>query len=47
MFDSTKKLELHQRINKFKCEPLMNHFIYGCFGEEVDDEDFKQIYKYM
>ena len=46
-FDPQKKLEMLQRINKYKNEALFSHYVYNCFGEGVDDEDFKQIFKYM
>ena len=36
-----------QRINKYKNEALLNHYVYNYFGEDIDDEDFKQIFKYM
>ena len=40
-------MEMLNRINKFKNEALVNHYIQNSFGEDIDDEDFKQIFKYM
>ena len=40
-------MDMLQRINKYKNDSLLNHYLMGYFGEEIDDEDFKQIFKYM
>ena len=42
-----KKIEMLQRINKYKNEALIDHHIQGYFGKHIDDDDFKQIFKYM
>ena len=42
-----KKLDMLQRINKYKNEALLKYYIFGLFGPGFDNEDLKAVFKYM
>jgi len=39
--------ELQVRLNTTKNESLIQTFVSGRFGEEIDDSDFMAIFKFM
>lgn len=42
-----KKIDMLQRINKYKNEALLKYYIFNCFGPGIDEEDLKSVFKYM